>query len=101
MALTPFGVDLARDAERELASLGSRPRGMLTVKLGAVAAQRPGPGLFAVGVAGNVAACESLASRELVLVYAVRSVDGIERSLFGPELHRLFRRLEIRRVVHR
>ena len=74
---------------------------MLTIRLAAAAAQRPGPGLFAVGVAGNIAACESFARRELVLVYAVLPVDGIERSLFGPELHRRFKRLAIRRTVHR
>jgi hypothetical protein len=96
-----FRVAMSRRAAAELAALGSRPRGMLILALVAAAADEPRDGLLSLWCADQVAAAEVIASRRVVLVYAIRSGSSLRGALYGEELQRRFRQLGIRRVVHR
>jgi hypothetical protein len=95
-----FAVMLSNGAAAELGALGSRPRGMMIVKLAAVAAREPPDGLLNLWAADQVAACEVIGGRRVVLVYAVRSATSMWAALFGDELYRRFVGLGIRRTIH-
>jgi hypothetical protein len=73
---------------------------MLIRTLAAVAMSEPGRGLLNLWVAQQVAACEVIASDRVVLLYAIRSADTLRDALYGDRLHRRFRRLGIRRLIH-
>jgi hypothetical protein len=106
--MAPRGVEirLTSGAVAELAELGPRRRGMLTIELGSRAQGALDPGLLVVWTATDVAACEVLTGDEpaggpaLLLVYAIRSRRALAAALFGPELDQRFTGLAIRRVLH-
>jgi hypothetical protein len=95
-----FRVVLSRRAAAQLDALGSRPRGMLILALGAIAARRPRDGLVNVWRADQIAACEVIAGERVVLVYAIQSATALRTVLFGEHLHREFRHLQMRRAIH-
>lgn len=100
-------IRLSAGAAAELAELGRRRAGMLTIALARRARARPDPGLVVVETPANLAACEVLAAGgpvggpTVMLVYAVRSGPELSVALFGPELHRRFERLAVQRLLHR
>jgi hypothetical protein len=106
MASANVEIRLTRKAATELAELGPRRSGMLTIELGRRARSRLEPGLLAVWTAADLAACEVLAAGgsttgpPLMLVCAVRSRGELAATLFGPELHRRFTARAIRHVLH-
>jgi hypothetical protein len=95
-----FRVLLSKSAAETLEALGSRPRGMLIMALGAVAAWEPRVGLLNLWVADQFAACEVIASDRIVLVYAIRSISALRVALYGEPLERRVRRRDIQRTIH-
>jgi hypothetical protein len=75
-------------------------RGRLKMNLLRVAMAEPRSGLHAVYGFDSFAACEVLARRRVVLVYAVLPRRAAFRELFGAELDDEFRERSMARGMH-
>ncbi len=95
-----FEVRLGSRAAAELARLPGQHRGRLIQRLQLWARECPDEGLLVVDSRGDLAACEVLPDRELILVYAIQPVSRMHRLLLGAAIDRRITALGIRRTLH-
>ena len=81
-----YDVRLARGARAALDALHRQHRGRMKMLLASVAATEPAAGLLTIRSWVHVAACEVLAERRVVLVYAILDRRVLRAELFGPDL---------------
>ncbi len=87
-------------AAEQLAAFDRRRQGMLRRETERVAASGPVRRFVRVATVLDIAACEVLADRDLMLVYAVVPRRELLRKLWGSEVERKVRHREMSRLMH-
>ena len=87
----------AREAGR---ALPRERAGRLRRAIRRASVRDPTVGLFLVRTSTDVAACELLRERGLLLVYEIRPLSQLMGALVGDEIHRAVRRRGMVRLAH-
>ena len=74
--------------------------GRLRMAIRQASARDGSGGLFLVRTPRDVAACERLRDREVLLVYDIRSREELQRLLVGDAIHGAVRRRAMTRLMH-